>query len=38
MIFESKFEDQNDMSCGKFILEQLAFNGKTNDSMTDEPK
>ena len=38
MIFESKFRDQNDMSCGKFLLDQLAFNGRTNGSMTDGPK
>ena len=38
MIFESKFRDQNDMTCGKFLLDQLAFNGRTNSSMTEGPK
>ena len=38
MIFESKFRDQNDMSCDKFLLDQLTFNGKTNGSMTKWPK
>ena len=38
MIFELKFRDQNDMPRGKFPLDQLAFNGRTNGSMTDEPK
>ena len=33
MIFELKFRDQNDMSHGKFLLDQLTFNGRTNDSM-----
>ena len=38
MIFESKFGDQNDMPRGKFLLNQLAFNGRTNDSITEGPK
>ena len=38
MIFESKFRDQNDMSHCKFLLDQLAFNSKTNSSMTNRPK
>ena len=38
MIFESKFRDQNDMSHDKFLLNQLAFNGKTNDFMTNGSK
>ena len=35
MIFESKFRDQNDMPHGKFLLDQLAFNDRTNGSMTE---
>ena len=31
MIFESKFGDQNDMPCDKFLLDQLTFNGRIND-------
>ena len=38
MIFKSKFKHQNDMSHDKFLLDQLAFNDRTNDSMTDGPK
>ena len=38
MIFESKFRDQNNMTHGKFLLDQLAFNGRANDSMAEEPK
>ena len=38
MIFESKFRDQNDMSCDKFLLDQLAFNDKTNGFTMDGPK
>ena len=38
MIFESKFRDQNDMSCDKFLLDQLIFNGKTSGSMTERSK
>ena len=38
MIFESKFRGQNDMTCGKFLLDQLSFNGKTNGFMTKRPK
>ena len=38
MIFESKFKDQNDIPHGKFLLDQLAFNGRTNSSMTEGPK
>ena len=38
MIFESKFRDQNDMSCDKFVLDQLAFNGRANGSMMERPK
>ena len=38
MIFESKFRDQNDMPRGKFLLDQLTFNGRTNDSMMEGPK
>ena len=38
MIFESKFRDQNDMTRGKFLLDQLTFNGKANGSMTKGPK
>ena len=33
MILESKFRDQNDMSCDKFLLDQLTFNG-FNDGRT----
>ena len=35
MIFESKFRDQNDMTCGKFLLDQLVFNGRANGFMTE---
>ena len=38
MIFESKFRDQNDMTRDKFLLDQLAFNGRANGSMTEGPK
>ena len=38
IIFELKFRDQNDMSRDKFLFDQLAFNGKTNSFMTNEPK
>ena len=38
MIFESKFRDQNDIPHGKFLLDQLTFNGRTNDFMMDGPK
>ena len=38
MIFESKFRDQNNMPHGKFLLDQLEFNGRTNGSMTEGPK
>ena len=38
MIFESKFRDQNDMPHDKFLLNQLAFNGRANGSMTERPK
>ena len=38
MIFESKFRDQNDIPHGKFLLNQLTFNGRTNGSMTEGPK
>ena len=38
MIFKSKFINQNDMSRDKFLLDQLIFNGKTNDFMMEGPK
>ena len=38
MIFESNFRDQNDMSYGNFLLDQLTFNGRTNGSMTKGSK
>ena len=38
MIFESKFEDQNDVLHDKFLLDQLSFNDKTNNFMTEGPK
>ena len=38
MIFESKFRNQNDMPHGKFLLDQLTFNGRANISMTEGPK
>ena len=38
MIFESKFKDQNDMSRNKFLLNQLTFNDRANDSMTERSK
>ena len=38
MIFESKFKNQNDMPYYKFLLDQLIFNGKTNDFMMEGPK
>ena len=38
MIFKSKFMDQNDMLCSKFLLDQLTFNGRANISMTEGPK
>ena len=38
MIFESKFRNQNDMPLGKFLLDQLTFNGRANDFMTEGSK
>ena len=38
MIFESKFRDQNDMPRDKLLLDQVAFNGRANGSMTEGPK
>ena len=38
MIFKLKFKDQNDMSYGKFLLNQLTFNGRINGSITKGPK
>ena len=38
MIFESKFRNQNDMSCDKFLLDQLTCNGRTKGSMIERPK
>ena len=33
-----KVWDQNDMPHGKFLLDHLTFNGRTNGSMTKGPK